>query len=61
MAQWAAEKFAARPQREGETSAENDANEAVHCFRREKADGPAQAALLLPLKAQTRARGPSTS
>jgi hypothetical protein len=56
------EKQGAAPQREGESSAEDDASAAVACYRREKDEPKARAALLstMTAEAQQRAGAPLT-
>src|SRR5438046_65763 len=63
LARWAAEKQADLPQRSGESSAEDDAAEAIACYRREKDDRSARGTLLSSLIAQAKARqlGPLTA
>src|SRR5207244_2733807 len=45
LARWVEEKLGAVPQREGESSPDDDTSAAVACFRRENDDGGARAAL----------------
>lgn len=56
LARWAEEKQGSLPQRAGESGADDDASEALACFRREKNEKGARATLLSSLVAQARQR-----
>jgi hypothetical protein len=56
MQQWAEDKASGKPQREGESSAQDDAIEAASCWRRQKNDARARASLLSGLFAESRGR-----